>query len=48
MRMAIAKRSFLGKPGFQLEGGGGGALEPPKTGVFQEKGSINRTIDQIF
>ena len=43
----------LGKSGFQLGGqnwGGGGSIEPPKTGGggAREKGSIDKTINQSF
>ena len=37
-----------GTSGFQLRGGGGGSIEPPKTGGFREKGSINKTMSTLF
>ena len=37
-----------GMSGFHFRGGGGGAIEPPKTGGtgVREKGSIDRTSNQ--
>ena len=39
----------LGKSAFQLRGGGGGPIEPPKTGGVGgwEKGEVDRTINQL-
>ena len=41
-------KKFSLAPVAPLKTQGGGVIEPPKTGGFREKGSIDRTIDQLF